>query len=189
MASDSGSLWRPVERIDAVVIAPRGIELLRAVSWTGPCRMAGASISTGGVFGARRRVVSTEALGRALFPDGHDVVVDDELTWFGHDDVRGLQVPLDGTEISIRLPEGTAARPVAEVTRLPRLVTVTSTRPTAAGDEHRRRLRPGRHPGVYTRWPLVADIDREPVLGVAPARIATGPAALFRDSEEHRLVG
>ncbi len=183
--SDSG--WRPVERIDALVVGSGGIRLVRAVAWAAPCQPIVSSLSIRRIPGWRRDLVGGEALGRSLGPDPDAFDVDDGLGWYRHDGRHGLRCPTLAVTISVRASRRAATRPVAEVTRSPRRVAIRRTADHATDDAPM--LQPGTWPGVHTRWPLLADTNPENVLGISPARIATGPAALFRNSEDHRLVG
>lgn len=185
--SDSG--WRPLERIDTVMVGTRGLQLIRVTAWWAPCRPTMASFTVRAVPGTVRHVVDSELLAVALDYDAATLAVDTEARWYDRDGNRGLRCPLLGVTVSVRVPTRIRPGPVAEVSRLVRRVTVAPT-PAAALDGKGIGIRRARaHPGVYTRWPLPTDSGREAVLGRTPARIATGPATLFRDSDERRFAG
>lgn len=182
--SDSG--WRPLERIDLVVTGPRGFWLVRAVQWWAPCRTTTSSVTVRRIGAERRDIVGGIGLGRDLAIRPESRVVDPGLHWDEHGGFRLIRVPSLGVDVSVRVPRRNHRRPRAGVSRVPRWVRI---RPTPSAQEDDTSLRPGGHPGLYTRWPIMADTEPGERLTLVPNRIATGPATLFRDRDDSHLVG
>lgn len=162
---------RPLERIDTMVIAGRRIYLVRA---TNHLTAAGTSVAS---------------LTLYRIPGGTCELVDSGMAWYGTDGIRGLECPSLGCTIAVHLPRRRSARPAAKVSHVLRRVTVGSAPGhdfAAAGCP---KLTRGVYPGVYTRWPLMAESDPTETLELVSPRLAAGPAVLFRDGEDTRLVG
>lgn len=184
MRPGSDPSWRPVERIDSVLVAGRGLWVLRGVHWWSSCHPSVTSLSLRRL--PRRRLDFVGAPGQ---PGATDVVTDPGLRWIVDDDERGLQAALLQRRVTVTVPSATRSAIVGRRSRRFRWVLVTESTGSDASNGSLPSLGIGRFPGVYTRWPAIAESDHDGGGELRSTRLATRPAALFRDVEDRPLVG
>lgn len=193
MKQDRVTGWRPIERIDVVMVRLQHPSLVTASRWVAPTGKEATIVSSRSVRRGSEPLPQTVSC-PTVAKDAHvgvgRFIVDPQLCWHDLDGRHLLVSPALGLRLSIRTDHGGFARHLDRLRNRPCLALIESLtgsdgRPGAVASGP---TLSGTHAAILTRWPVPVTAAPEPVVAPAthPARLATGPAAFLREDVDDR---